>query len=43
MKFIRLLSDYFLPHIRLEHFGDGYAAISLLVVLHQGDENSGQG
>jgi len=35
--------DNLLAHVGLEDFGDSYAAVSLLVVLHDGDEDAGQG
>ncbi len=34
---------YLLPDERPENLGDNDTAIGLLVVLHDGDENSGQG
>ena len=36
------LANYLLAHILLQHFWNDYAAVSLLVVLHDGDEEAGQ-
>ena len=32
-----------LPHIGLKGFRDNYAAVSVLVVFYDGDEDAGQG